>query len=91
MTCLDLVIKSLEKWCFSMIFARTDKGYQVVITLFPRNRDARKEPGCDQMNFRAYLDDTGYFISKFHLTRDGGDRCMDRDLEEYQEYLTELN
>ena len=43
------------------------------------------------MNFRVYLDDTGHFISKFHLTRDGGDRCMDRDLEEYQEYLTELN
>lgn len=69
------------------IFSRTDKGYQVVMTLFPRNRDVQKDIGCDRMDFCANLNEAGDFSSRFKLLQAGTQHCMDSVLEEYQEYL----
>lgn len=70
-----------------MIFSRTGKGYQIVMTLFPRNSDVRKELGCDRMDFCAYLNEEGNFISKFQLLQDGTQYCTDSSLEEYHKYF----
>lgn len=61
------------------------------MTLFPRNSDVRRELGCGQVDFRAYLDDEGQFISKFKLLPNGTRHCIDSNLKEYQELIYRLS